>query len=106
MKALDPATMTLTHLGKALDRLPVDLTMGKAIVEAAGAALQCSAPVATIAAVSRVIGDGLSLFDGDRTAQVRSCCPVLAQTLGTAFGSVKAESSDMIKVAQPRLPFV
>ena len=70
MKALDPATMTLTHLGRALDRLPVDLSMGKAIVEAAGDALQCSAPVAAIAAVSRAIGDGQSLFDGDRTVQV------------------------------------
>jgi hypothetical protein len=88
MRAIDASTMTLTHLGKALDRLPVDLPMGKAIVEAAGDALQCSVAVATIAAVSRVVGDGLSLFDGDRSRQVGACSTGLhwGHTIGCLAG--------------------
>ncbi len=64
-------TVILTPLGKALDRLPVELPMGKAIVEAAGDTLRCSVAVATIAAMSQALEDRAVLFEGDRPEQVR-----------------------------------
>jgi HrpA-like RNA helicase len=70
MGAIKKTPMSATPLGLALDRLPVELSMGKAICKAADTPLQCTVAVATLAAVSRVVSDGIALFEGDRDVQV------------------------------------
>ena len=58
----------LTPLGSALNRLPVDLEMGKAIVAAAEDGLRCSQSVAVIACMAQVCTT-MPLFSGSFDAQ-------------------------------------